>query len=202
MAHLSGDEFLIQAFKEGRDIHQETATKLWITRSQAKGINFGIIYGMSSYGFADTMQVSVDEAKLFIKKYFEAFPKVLEFINATKKDLAENWYWETIFGRRRRFPEYKETKAFAERNRIERQVVNARIQGSAADIMKIALCSVFFWIKKYDAKLLVTVHDEVIVEVNDNQLEEVMQIIKTKMELKNFAVPILADIKTSKIWKK
>lgn len=204
LASMSWDESLINAYKENRDIHQETADKLWITRSQAKGINFGIIYGMSHYGFAETMGVTPDEAKLFIKKYFSMFPSVMQFIKDTKADLLNTWFWQTLWGRRRHFPDYK-TAEFSEKNKIERQVVNARIQWTAADIMKLALNSIYTKLRDLDAKLIVTVHDEVIVEVNDAQVEEAKEIIReamTSVGKKTLNVPLSIDLKTSKVWKK
>lgn len=204
LASMSWDTSLINAYKEGRDIHQETADKLGITRSQAKGINFWIIYGMSHYWFAETMGVTPDEAKLFIKKYFAMFPSVMQFIRDTKNDLLKNGFWETLWGRRRHFPDYK-TAEFSEKNKIERQVVNARIQWTAADIMKLALNEIYKDLWHLDAKLIVTVHDEVIVEVNDWQIEEAKEIIRNAMTWigkKSLQVPLSIDLKTSKVWKK
>lgn len=204
LASMSGDESLIGAYTDGRDIHQETADKLGITRSQAKGINFWIIYGMSHYWFAEMMWVTPDEAKVFIKKYFSMFPKVMGFIKETKEELLKTWFWETLWWRRRHFPDYK-TVEFSEKNKIERQVVNARIQWTAADIMKLALNRIYNDLKHLDAKLIITVHDEVIVEVNDAQIEEAESIIRNAMVWvwkKSLKIPLSIDLKTSKVWKK
>lgn len=156
---------------------------------------------MSGFSLADHLGVSNDEANSFIKKYFEAFPKVKQFIETTKKELSSSLYGETLWGRRRHFPEYN-TASFVDKSRIGRQVVNARIQGTAADIMKLSLIRLSVALRPYDAKLLVTVHDEVIVEANDNQLEEVKQVVKKTMENIKISVPLLVEVKISKKWQK
>lgn len=204
LASMAEEDVLMNAYNQGRDIHQETADRLWITRQQAKWVNFWIIYWMSSYWLAETLHVSEQDAKLFIKKYFEAFPKVLKFIKDTKESLVTLWYVETLFGRRRHFPTYPWSE-FAEKNRIERQAVNARVQGTAADIMKLALIEVMDGIHRYDAKIVVTVHDEIIIEVKDEYIDNVKEIARDKMESAGkwkIKMPLIVEINQSKKWKK
>ncbi|WP_027702498.1 DNA polymerase I [Metaclostridioides mangenotii] len=192
LAHMSQDENMIEAFKEYEDIHTKTASQVFgvdtkdVTlelRSAAKAVNFGIIYGKSDFGLADDLNISVPKAKEYIESYFAKYSKIKEFMDDTIEKASETGYATTILNRRRYIPEIKSSN-FVERNRGKRFAMNAPIQGSAADIIKIAMVNVHKKLEESSlkSKLILQVHDELIVETTDDEIEEVKIIVKEEME--------------------
>ena len=204
MASLSGDKHMIGAFLEGHDIHAATSAKIFhksieeVTkdeRRKAKSANFGIIYGISAFGLAQGLDIDRREAKELIDGYFESFPEVQQFIERCKDEARQKGYAETIMGRRRYLPDINSkngtVRAFAERN-----AVNAPIQGTAADIMKVAMIRVWQRLKAegLKTKLILQVHDELNFSVPQNERKQVEQIVKEEMQNAcHLAVPLIAD---------
>ena len=204
MAHLSGDENMIEAFREGFDIHRATASKIWkesiedvsnAQRKKAKQANFGIIYGITAFGLAQRMDISNKEAKQLIDDYFETFPKVYQYMEQAKESAREKGYAETMFGRRRYLPDIKSgnntVRGFAERNAI-----NAPIQGSEADIIKIAMIRIWqrFKDENLRSKMILQVHDELNFSVYPDEENKVKEIVVQEMEnAVNLSVPLTAD---------
>ncbi len=204
MASLSGDKHMIEAFLEGHDIHAATSAKIFhksideVTkdeRRKAKSANFGIIYGISAFGLAQGLDIDRREAKELIDGYFESFPEVQQFIERCKDEARQKGYAETIMGRRRYLPDINSkngtVRAFAERN-----AVNAPIQGTAADIMKVAMIRVWQRLRAegLKTKLILQVHDELNFSVPQNEREQVERIVKEEMQNAcHLAVPLIAD---------
>lgn len=209
LAHLSQDEKLINAYREGKDIHRETASILFNVdfssvdekmRKVAKMVNFGIIYGMSPQGLSQRLGISINEAKEYIENYFSKFPSVREFIEKTIGEAYERGYVKTLFGRKRPVPELK-AKNSNIRNFGERAAFNAVIQGTAADIMKIAMIKLFNEFKNTDIYLTLQVHDEIVMEVPEKKIDSVKQTVKEIMEsVTNLDIPLTVDINTGKRW--
>lgn len=211
MASLSGDKHMIEAFLEGHDIHAATSAKIFhksideVTkdeRRKAKSANFGIIYGISAFGLAQGLDIDRREAKELIDGYFESFPEVQQFIERCKNEARQKGYAETIMGRRRYLPDINSkngtVRAFAERN-----AVNAPIQGTAADIMKVAMIRVWQRLKAegLKTKLILQVHDELNFSVPQNEREQVERIVKEEMQNAcHLAVPLIADGGWGKNW--
>lgn len=183
MAHLSGDPALIEAFAHGQDIHAATAAKIFgvpiskVTdeqRRQAKTANFGIIYGISAFGLSQRLGITRTEARNLIDGYFASYPSVREYIDRTIAEAREKGYVTTVYGRRRLLPDIRSTNANV-RSYAERNAINAPIQGSAADIIKLAMTEVSEKLKKgkYTAKLILQVHDELVLDVPEDEIEEV-----------------------------
>ena len=211
MAHLSGDERLIQAFKEDKDIHKATAAEIFgvdleaVTpqmRRSAKSVNFGLIYGMSAFGLAKQLDISRQEAQSYIDLYFSRYPKVLEYMENTKQKAREQGYVETLMGRRLYLPDIHSKNA-QRRAYAERTAINAPMQGTAADIIKTAMIQMQHWIES-DApklKMLMQVHDELIFEVAQNEVEAVKPTIQHIMEgALTLKVPLIVDIGVGKNW--
>ena len=204
MAHLSGDENMIEAFREGFDIHRATAAKIWkenisdVTdeqRKKAKQANFGIIYGITTYGLAQRMGIDNGEARQLIDDYFKTFPKVQAYMEEAKEQAREKGYAETMFGRRRYLPDIKSrngtVRGFAERNAI-----NAPIQGSEADIIKIAMIRIWrrFKDENIRSKMILQVHDELNFSVYPEEVEKVGKIVIEEMQKAcELNVPLVAD---------
>lgn len=204
MASLSGDENMIEAFVSGQDIHAATSAKIYhkaiedVTkdeRRKAKSANFGIIYGISVFGLSQGLEIDRREAKELIDGYFHTFPKVMDFIENAKRTAAERGYAETLMGRRRYLPDITSrnstVRSFAERN-----AVNAPIQGTAADIMKVAMIRIHNRMKKegLHAKMILQVHDELNFSVPIEEKEQVQRIVIEEMQgAANLAVPLVAD---------
>ena len=204
MAHLSGDENMIEAFREGFDIHRATAAKIWkeniddVTdeqRKKAKQANFGIIYGITTYGLAQRMGIENGEARQLIDDYFRTFPKVQAYMEEAKEQAREKGYAETMFGRRRYLPDITSrngtVRGFAERNAI-----NAPIQGSEADIIKIAMIRIWRRFKNENirSKMILQVHDELNFSVYPDEVEKVGQIVIEEMQKAcELNVPLVAD---------
>ena len=211
MAHFSQDKNLIEAFNANRDIHRETAAKLFnvspesVTpqqRSQAKGANFGIIYGISSFGLAQNTGLSNREAKLLIDNYFKSFPRVKQYMDQSILFAREHGYVKTILGRIRRLPDINSANSVV-RGGSERNAINTPIQGSAADLIKVAMIKIHNELKKRSlkAKLLLQVHDELVFDVPQNEVEEVKQIVEEAM-LNSIPmnVKLKVDINVGKNW--
>lgn len=192
LAHMSQDENMIEAFKHNEDIHTKTASQVFnvpmenVTselRGAAKAVNFGIIYGKSDFGLADDLNIPVPKAKEYIESYFAKYHKIKEFMDMTIEKASEDGYAVTILNRRRYIPEIKSSN-FMERNRGKRFAMNAPIQGSAADIIKIAMINVHKKLEDNNlkSKLILQVHDELIVEAIDDEIDIVKKIVKEEME--------------------
>lgn len=211
LAHCSGDEQLIQAYREARDIHRMTASQVFHTpfdevtdlqRRNAKAVNFGIVYGISSFGLSQDLSITRKEAAQYIENYFETYPGIKRFLDDTVAHAKEEGYVVTLFGRRRPVPELKSSN-FMQRNFGERVAMNAPIQGSAADIMKIAMIGVNKELKEkgLKSKLILQVHDELLIEADQNELEEVQEILKRQMEqAADLDVPLIVDMHTGENW--
>ena len=212
MAHYSDDENLINAFKKGRDIHNETAMKVFevknkkdVTdnmRRKAKEVNFGIMYGIGAFGLANRLEIKNSEAKDIIDKYFNEFPKVKEYMERTKKFARENGYVETLMGRRRYLTQINNQNANV-RAEDERAAINMPIQGTAADMIKIAMINIYNTFRKHElnSRMLLQVHDELVFEVKSSELEEVSKIVSRDMRNAiKLNVPIEVEIETGKNW--
>ena len=194
MAHLSKDQGLMDAFAKGQDIHQATAAEIFsiniddVTPNQrrsAKAINFGLIYGMSAFGLSKQLQITRAEAQNYIEQYFERYPDVKNYMDETKSSAKQNGYVETVLGRRLYLADI-ESSNYQRRQYAERSAINAPMQGTAADLIKMAMTDLHSKIssESLDAKIIMQVHDELVIEVNENQLDE----------LSDLTVNIMADI--------
>ena len=210
LAHCSEDETLQEAFRQGRDIHCFVAAQIngvpeeQVTsemRQQAKAVNFGIIYGQSPYGLSRQIDVSVEEAERFIKSYFERYPKVKEFIGATVAEARRYGYVRTLAGRRRRVTGIRSTGAV--RSAAERVAVNSVIQGSAADLIKKAMISIFSELPAVSSRsaMLIQIHDELLFEVPDEELEAVREFVTVRMSgAMVMDVPLKVETGAGKNW--
>lgn len=207
LAHLSQDEKLIEAYREGKDIHTETAKQLFETeevdetkRRVAKTVNFGIIYGMSPHGLSERLGIPVKKAEEYIERYFSQFPKVKEFIDRTLEEAYKKGYVKTLFGRIRPLPELRD-KNYHVRSFGERAAINARIQGTAADIMKMAMVELHPRLERVGSYLILQVHDEVVVETPKEAEEQVKRIVKETMEnVVELSVPLIVDLESGERW--
>ena len=211
LAHITGDEHMQQAFLNGEDIHRSTAAKIYgipqeeVTsrlRSSAKAINFGIMYGKGAYSLAKDIGVSVKEADAFLKNYLAAFPKVSGYMDKTIADAKAVGYVSTLFGRRRALPELASSN-FNVRSSGERMARNTPIQGTAADVIKLAMVRVWKRLRdeKMESRLILTVHDELIVEAPQAEAEKAAQILREEMEgCVQYAVPLSTDVHAGKNW--
>ena len=211
LAHCSGDEQLIQAYREARDIHRMTASQVFhvpfdevtdLQRRNAKAVNFGIVYGISSFGLSQDLSITRKEAARYIEHYFETYPGIKTFLDQCVADAKEKGYAVTLFGRRRPVPELKSSN-FMQRSFGERVAMNAPIQGTAADIIKIAMIRVSDELKKQNMKsrMILQVHDELLIEAAEEEVDEVKKILKEEMEhAASLSVPLLADMHTGKNW--
>jgi DNA polymerase-1 len=211
MAHLSADAGLLKAFVGGEDIHKATAAEVFgvelnqVTtdlRRSAKAINFGLIYGMSSFGLAQQLGLSRSQAQSYIDLYFTRYPGVKNYMNNIKDQAREQGYVETLFGRRLYLPEIKSRNA-VRRQYAERTAINAPMQGTAADIIKRAMINVDHWLitDVPDAKMIMQVHDELVFEVAENKVNQYTAIIRDIMcSAANLSVPLIVDIGTGNNW--
>jgi len=211
LAHFSREDNLIKAFNVGADIHKHTAALLFskdvseVTKREreiAKRVNFGIVYGMSSYGLAKELSVSEGEARQFIDNYFVRYPKVKEFIDRTIKDVEEKGYVRTIMGRIRYLPDIN-SPDYELREFSRRQAVNTPIQGTAADIIKRAMVRIHREFERYSlsSRLILQVHDELVFDVDKKELKKVVDIVKYNMENSiSLIVPLIANLKVGKNW--
>lgn len=192
LAHMSEDEQLIEAYKMNEDIHRITASKVFHTpfeevtdlqRRNAKAVNFGIVYGISSFGLSQDLSITPKEAKAYIDEYFKTYPGIKEFLDRTVSDAKKKGYCETMFGRRRPVPELKASN-FSQRSFGERVAMNSPIQGTAADIIKIAMIHVYDALKAKGlrSKLILQIHDELLIETREDEIEQVRQILSKEMQ--------------------
>lgn len=211
LAHMSGDENLIKAYHEGRDIHRSTAALVFhkpfdqvtdLERRNAKAVNFGIVYGISPFGLSKDIGTSVEEAAKYIEDYYKAFPGLKTYLDGLIESAKEKGYAETLFGRRRPVPELKSSN-FMQRSFGERVARNSPIQGTAADIIKIAMVRVHDRLDKENlkSKLVLQVHDELLIEAYDEELEYVRQLLKEEMEnAASLSVDLTVDISVGDNW--
>jgi DNA polymerase-1 len=211
MAHLSGDANLLQAFAEDRDIHQATAAEVFSTpldevhadqRRSAKAINFGLMYGMSAFGLARQLGIARGEAQKYMDVYFERYPGVKRYMEETRRQARETGYVETIFGRRLYLPEIQSRNA-ALRQYAERSAINAPMQGTAADIIKRAMIEVDAWLQRSQipARLIMQVHDELVLEVADAAIEAMTGPLRSYMaQAATLAVPLKVEVGVGRNW--
>ena len=211
LAHMSGDEHMIEAFQNDIDIHSKTASQIFGVdvndvsskqRSEAKAINFGIVYGKTDFGLSQDLNIPVPQAKAYIESYFANYDKIKVFMDDAIKNATDNGYALTIFNRRRYIPEINSSN-FMVRNQGKRFAMNAPIQGSAADIIKIAMVNVFTRLKDENLKsrLILQVHDELIVEAVEEELDKVCNIVKEEMESAvNLQVHLDVDLNVGDSW--
>ena len=211
LAHISGDEHMIQAFRNNEDIHKQAASKVFKTpidevtseqRSNAKAVNFGIVYGISDYGLSEQLGISVKLAKQYIQEYLEQYSGIKSFMDNITESAKEKGYVETLYNRRRYIPELKSNN-YMVRQFGARAAMNTPIQGTAADIMKIAMINVYKEIKarKLQAKIVLQVHDEMMLEVPTNEAEEIKQIVKEQMQsAAKLQIPLIAQISEANNW--
>ena len=211
MAHLSGDDALRQAFLDGEDVHTATAAKIFgvapdqVTREQrrrAKTANFGIIYGISAFGLATRLHIPRTEARELIDGYFTHYPGVKGYMDRVVAEARERGYVETLFGRRRYLRDIRSGNAMT-RSLAERNAINAPIQGSAADIMKIAMIEVDRQLRESGsaARIVLQVHDELVLEVPRDEADRVMQLVSTAMSgAASLSVPLLVEANAGASW--
>lgn len=212
LAHVSEDENLIEAFKSGVDVHQITASKVFdvpldeVTkpmRYKAKAVNFGIVYGQSKYGLAKALHITVEEADNFINRYFATYPNVKKYMDEMVEKVAEKGYAETVLGRKRYLSgEFHSTNGLV-RDFAKRAAINHPMQGTAADLIKMAMVELEKKMHEFSlkSKLLIQVHDELVLEVYKDELETVQKIVKEAMELNQpLKVPLVIDISLGETW--
>lgn len=213
LAHVSGDTNLVEAFKSGVDVHTVTASKVFgveigdVTkdmRRKAKAVNFGIVYGQSKYGLAKTLGISNSEAQNFIDKYFEHYPKVKEYMEIRKEFAFEHGYAETMFGRKRYLSSELMSPNFQIREFAHRAAINQPLQGSAADLIKMAMIETQKLLveNKLKTKMIIQVHDELVFELPKDELDQVKELVTKAMELNQpLSVPLVIDINYGSSWK-
>jgi DNA polymerase I len=214
MAHVSKDQALIEAFERGEDIHTTTAAAVYAVslddvsyemRSVAKAVNFGLIYGQGAFGLARQINVSVEDAQRFIDRYFDRFPGVQKYMDRIQRDASQKGYVETLLKRRRYFPELAAGSRASSRSRqsAERMAINTPIQGSAADIIKLAMIRMHRRLadEGFRARMLLQVHDEVVLEVPEDELDAVTHLVRTTMETAiDLCVPLKVDVEIGQNW--
>lgn len=212
VAHMSEDETMLNAFRNNQDIHATTAAAIYgipleevgkDQRRHAKAINFGLIYGMSAFGLSNTTGLTLAEAEDFVKAYFQEFPGVKSYLDHMRQVAAEQGYVETLLGRRRYFPNLKSQSNFNLKRREEREAINAPIQGTAADIIKLAMLKLPAALKRsgLQAQILLQVHDELILECPRTELDTTASIVRSTMQdAYTMAIPLLTDARWGKNW--
>ena len=210
LAHMSRDPVLVEAFRNGEDIHTRTAAEvfgvppLMITpeqRRNAKAVNFGIVYGQSPFGLAQSLGIDRKEAETYINAYFERYAGVRKFIEATKAEVRRTGYACTLFGRRRPIPDMN-SRNFTARGFAERTAVNTPLQGTAADLIKLAMIRIDEQLRPMQARMLLQVHDELVLEVPPEELDRLRVLVKTEMEsVRKLDVPLLADVGVGDNWR-
>lgn len=211
LAHMSGDESLIQAYTKEQDIHRMTASRVFnvpfeevtpIQRSNAKAVNFGIVYGISSFGLGQDLNISRKEAEAYIQQYFETYPGIKRYLDGLVKQAKETGCVTTMYGRKRPVPEISSSN-FMQRSFGERIAMNSPIQGTAADIMKIAMLRVDRALKASGgkAKILLQIHDELLIEAPEAEAEQVKRLLRTEMmAAAKLSVPLEVEVKTGENW--
>ena len=211
LAHMSGDEELIQAYRMDQDIHRITASKVFKTpfeevtdlqRRNAKAVNFGIVYGISSFGLSQDLSISKKEAAEYIEQYFATYPKVKEYLDNLVANAREQGFITTMYGRRRPIPELSSSN-FMQRSFGERVAMNSPIQGTAADIIKIAMIRVWERLRQAGlaSRLILQVHDELVIETRQEETEQVRQILEESMkQAAELKVPLEVDLHMGENW--
>ena len=211
MAHLSSDKGLLAAFNEGLDVHRATAAEVFSTdldkvsteqRRKVKAINFGLIYGMSAFGLARQLHLGRNEAQAYIDRYFERYPGVADYMERTRATAHERGYVETLFGRRLYLPEIN-ARNKQRQQAAERTAINAPMQGTAADIIKHAMIKVHHWLEdsKLDALMIMQVHDELVFEVKESQVDDLVKEVTQRMEAAaKLEVPLIVDAGIGNNW--
>lgn len=212
LAHVSGDEHLIEAFKSGEDIHRITASKVFdvpldkVTkemRYKAKAVNFGIVYGQSKYGFAKALNISIYDAENFINRYFATYPNVKKYMEDIVQKVSEQGYVETMFGRKRYLSGELNSSNGMVRDFAKRAAINHPMQGTAADLIKLAMVDLDrkMYANNLKSKLIMQVHDELVLEVYKDELEIVQKLVREAMELNQpLSVPLIIDISVGETW--
>jgi DNA polymerase-1 len=208
LAHYSGDKALHAAFKAGDDIHQRTAAEIFFVAPQlitpemrrvAKTINFGIVYGMSSFGLSSQLSISRKEAQTFIDRYFAHYSGIKEFMEAVVEQARKDGYVSTLLGRRRRLPDINHSNR-TRREFAERTAINTPIQGTAADIIKLAMLQVDRELhrQRLDAKMILQIHDELVLEVPEEEIEVTEKLLRSAMEnVVQLDVPLVVNLAVS-----
>ena len=206
----SGDEGLIKAFCEDIDVHKVTASKIFnvpieeVTkemRRKAKTVNFGIIYGQTRFGLSQTLGISPYEAQDLINKYFETYPKILQYMNTTLQNANMYGFVETLYGRRRYLGAELNSRNANIRDFASRAAINAPLQGTSADIIKMAMVDLHKKLNNYKSKMILQIHDELVLEVEENELEEVKKLTVEAMELSQpLKVPLKVEVGYGKTW--
>lgn len=211
-AHMANDQAMLAAFREGKDIHTATAAAIFdipldkVTsqqRREAKAINFGLIYGMSSFGLTQTTDLTLAEAETFVETYFQRFPGIKTYLDNIRKQAAEYGYVKTLLGRKRYFPSLATTTDHNLRRREEREAINAPIQGTAADIMKLAMIAVADQLRESGllGRMLLQVHDELVLEVPENEVETTIKLVQSAMEdVYSLEIPLTTDAQYGRDW--
>jgi DNA polymerase-1 len=212
VALMAGDEAMLDAFRSGQDIHSTTAAAIYniplaeVTkdmRRHAKAINFGLIYGMSAFGLTRSTELTLGESESFVKAYFARFPGIKRYLDETRKLAAQQGYVTTLLGRRRYFPALKGMLNAQLRNREEREAINAPIQGTAADIMKIAMLQIPGALKEAGLRgqMLLQVHDEIVIECPQAELQKTAQVVQKTMETAYpLSIPLLTEARSGISW--
>ena len=212
VAHMAQDQAMLDAFRAGQDIHATTAAAIYnipleqVTkemRRHAKAINFGLIYGMSAFGLTRSTELTLAEADDFVKAYFTQFPGVKKYLDGIRKLAAEQGYVETLLGRRRYFPALQSKQNVQMKNREEREAINAPIQGTAADIMKIAMLHIPSALKEAGlrAQMLLQVHDELVLEVPKEELEKTVKLVQDVMgSAYPLDIPLSTEARSGPSW--
>ncbi|MDW7972637.1 MAG: DNA polymerase, partial [Thermodesulfovibrio sp.] len=204
LAHMSEDPSLIKAFQEEKDIHTATASEIFslpenaVTeehRRVAKTVNFGIFYGISPFGLSESVKIPYEQAEELIELYFLRYPNVKKFIEETINFAKKNGYVRTLFGRIRPIPDINSPNQFL-RMQSERMAVNSTVQGTAADIIKIAMIKIYSRLKreKLNAKIILQIHDEIVFEVEENIIEKMIEIVKNEMKDFSLLVPLEVNL--------
>jgi len=213
MAHLSGDRGLVEAFAAGEDIHRHTAAEVFGVapgevsseqRRYAKVINFGLIYGMSAFGLAGNLGIERAAAQSYMDRYFQRYPGVAAYMERTRLEARTNGYVETVFGRRLWLPDIGSANQ-ARRQGAERQAINAPMQGTAADLIKLAMLAVQGWLEAEGlaTKLVMQVHDELVLEVPESELSRVKpQVEKLMTGVATLSVPLVVEAGVGENWEK
>ena len=203
---------MLSAFKTNKEIHATTAAAIYevpldqVTKEQrrhAKAINFGLIYGMSAFGLSRSTGLTLSEAENFVKAYFKRFPRVKEYLDGLRKMAMQQGYVETLVGRRRYFPNLATTTNVNAKNQQEREAINAPIQGTAADIMKIAMINLFLALQKSQlkTKILLQVHDELLLECPENEKDETVKLVQKVMEnAYQLSIPLSTEARWGLNW--
>jgi DNA polymerase-1 len=212
VAHMAGDQAMLNAFRAGQDIHATTAAAIYgvplekVTREMrrhSKAINFGLIYGMSAFGLTRTTELTLAESQDFVEAYFKQFPGVKKYLDGIRKEATQNGYVETMLGRRRYFPNLKGSVNQVVRAREEREAINAPIQGTAADIMKIAMIKIPPALAKarLHGRMLLQVHDELVVECPSSELDELVRVVRKIMEnAYKLDIPLTTEARSGTNW--